>query len=177
MSKANSESKKYPVRVDLDKEDEEKFRSVQEQNKLKSKADVLRFCVNKVYHGLVLEIDEDVYREIQKIIASRHIKIKYAITNINDFIKRAISDFLESLKDEWSLKNWSTRQSLTQEENSTALALLELQLKKVPGVTIDDLMEYMKKDQTTIKKHIEKFVNEALLDFRESEGKIYYYAR
>ncbi|MFX0013849.1 MAG: hypothetical protein ACFFB2_03715 [Promethearchaeota archaeon] len=177
MSSKNPGLHKFPIRVNLDKDDEKKFLTIQERFKLKSKSEVLRFCVNKVYHGMTLEVDEDISNEIQKIISSRHIKIKYAITSINDFIKRAISDFLETLKEEWSLKNWNMRQTLSPEENNTALALLELQLKKIPGVTIDDLMEYLNKDRISIRKHIEKFVAEALLDFRESEGKIYYYAR
>ncbi|MFX0051532.1 MAG: hypothetical protein ACFE8U_09605 [Candidatus Hermodarchaeota archaeon] len=177
MSKANSVNRKFPIRVDLDKEDEEKFRSIQEKFKLKNKAEVLRFFINKIYYGLTLEIDDTIYDEIQKIISSRHIKIKYAITNVDDFVKRAISDFLESLREEWSLKNWSMRQALTQEENDTAVALLELQLQKIPGVTLEDLQEYLKQDQEIIREHLEKFINDSLLDFRESHGTIYYYAR
>ncbi|MFX0210634.1 MAG: hypothetical protein ACFFDT_31935, partial [Candidatus Hodarchaeota archaeon] len=141
------------------------------------KAEVLRFFINKIYYGLTLEIDDTIYDEIQKIISSRHIKIKYAITNVDDFVKRAISDFLESLREEWSLKNWSMRQALTQEENDTAVALLELQLQKIPGVTLDDLQEYLKQEPAMIREHLEKFINDSLLDFRESHGTIYYYAR
>ncbi len=168
---------KLPIRVDLDEEDARKFRSVQKKFKLKNKAEVLRFCVNKVYHEMVLEIDDDLYAEIHKIISSRDIKIRYAITSVDDFIKRAISEFLTTLKKEWSLKNWSMRQTLSQEENDTAVALLELQLEKIPGVTIEDLAKYLKKDQKTLNLHLEKFIDDALLDFRESQGKIYYYAR
>lgn len=176
LSNDNKKRKKLPIRVDLDEEDAEKFQSIQEEFKLKNKAEVLRFCVNKVYHGMALEIDEDLYNEINKIISSRHIKIRYAITNIDDFIKRAISEFLATLKKEWSLKNWSMRQTLSQEENDTAVALLELQLQKIPGVTIEDLEEYLKIDLNIIREHLGKFMEDALLDFRESRGKIYYYA-
>ncbi|MFX0182298.1 MAG: hypothetical protein ACFE95_04365 [Candidatus Hodarchaeota archaeon] len=177
MSSDNEKHRKFPIRVDLDKEDEKKFLDVQKKFKLKNKAEVLRFCVNKVYHGMALEIDEDLYNEIHKIISSHHIKIRYAITSVDDFIKRAISEFLETLKNEWSLKNWNMRQTLSQEENDTAVALLELQLQKIPGVTIEDLSEHLKKDQKVIGEHLEKFMTDALLDFRESHGKIYYYAR
>jgi DNA-binding transcriptional ArsR family regulator len=163
--------------VDLDKEDSEKFKKVQNQFKLKNKAEVLRFCVNKVYHGTTLEIDEDLYNEIHKIISSRQIKIRYAITSVDDFIKRSISEFLTILRQEWSLKNWNTRQTLSQDENDTALALLELQMQKIPGVTIEDLGTHLGKDQETISKHLEKFMADALLDFRESHGKIYYYVQ
>jgi hypothetical protein len=176
MSNDKEKYRKFPVRVDLDEEDAEKFQSIQEKFKLKNKAEVLRFCVNKVYHGVALEIDEDFYNEIHKIINSPHIKIRYAITSVDDFIKRAISDFLVTLKKEWSLKNWSMRQTLSQEENDTAVALLELQLQKLPGVTIKDLVEYLNKDQKIIEEHLEKFMRDALLDFRESHGNIYYYA-
>ncbi|MFW9905028.1 MAG: hypothetical protein ACFFFH_11890 [Candidatus Thorarchaeota archaeon] len=177
MSSDNSRLDKFPIRVNLDKDDGEKFLAIQEKFKLKNKSEVLRFCVNKVYYGLTIEIDNEISKEIQQIISSRHVKVKYAISNIDDFIRRAISEFLETLKDEWSLKNWSMRQTLSSEENDTALALLELQRKQIPGVTIEDLVEYLKKDQTDISIHIEKFISEALLDFRESQGKIYYYAR
>jgi predicted ArsR family transcriptional regulator len=68
------------------------------------------------------------------------------------------------------------RQTLSQEENDTAVALLELQLQKIPGVTIEDLTEYLQKDQKIIREHLDKFMADALLDFRESQGKIYYYA-
>jgi hypothetical protein len=162
--------------VDLDKEDEEKFITVQEKFKLKNKAEVLRFCVNKVYHGMALEIDDDIYKEIDKVISSRYIKVKYAITSVDDFIKRATSDFLETLKKERSLKNWSMRETLSQDENDTAVALLELQLQKIPGVTIEDLEEHLKTDKGILRDHLEKFVGEALLEFRESRGKIYYHA-
>jgi hypothetical protein len=167
---------KFPIRVDLDKVDEEKFKTVQEKYKLKNKAEVLRFCVNKVYHGVALEIDEDIYEEIDKIISSRYIKIKYAITSVDDFLKRATSDFLESLKKERSLQNWSMRQTLTQEENDTAIALLELQTRNIPGVTEEDLKDYLKINRTIIRDHLNKFIGEGLLDFRESRGKIYYHA-
>ncbi len=176
LSSNHEKQRKFPIRVDLDIEDTEKFQSIQEEFKLKNKAEVLRFCVNKVYHGMTLEIDEDLYNEIHKIISSPHIKVRYAITSTDDFIKRAISEFLTTLKKEWSLKNWSMRQTLSQEENDTAVALIELQLQKVPGVTIEDLMEYLKIDPDIIREHIEKFMRDALLDFRESQGKIYYYA-
>ena len=176
LSSENKRHKKFPIRVDLDDEDASKFQSIQEKFKLKNKAEVLRFCVNKVYHGMALELDEDLYKEIHKIITSPHIKVRYAIANTDDFIKRAVSEFLTILKKEWSLKNWNMRQILSQEENDTAVALLELQLKKVPGVTIEDLTEYLKIDPRIIREHLEKFMEEALLDFRESRGKIYYYA-
>jgi len=176
LSSDEAKQKKFPIRVDLDNEDANMFQSIQEEFKLKNKAEVLRFCVNKVYHGMTLDLDEDLYNEIHKIISSRHIKIRYAITNIDDFIKRAVSEFLATLKKEWSLKNWSMRQILSQEENDTAVALLELQLQKVPGVTIEDLVEYLKIDPKIIRDHLEKFMGDALLDFRESQGKIYYYA-
>ena len=74
------------------------------------------------------------------------------------------------------MKNWSMRQTLSQEENDTAVALLELQLQKIPGVTIENLVEYLKKEQKIIEEHLEKFMRDALLDFRESHGKIYYFA-
>ncbi len=91
MVKDNEKTRKFPIRVDLDKEDAKKFETIQKKFKLKNKADVLRFCVNKVYHGVALEIDEDLYNEIHKIITSPQIKIRYAITSVDDFIKRAIS--------------------------------------------------------------------------------------
>ena len=176
LSSDNTKQKKFPIRVDLDDEDAKRFQSIQKEFKLKNKAEVLRFCINKVYHGIALELDPDIYTEIHKIITSPHIKTRYAIANTDDFIKRAISEFLTALKKEWSLKNWSMRQTLSQEENDTAVALLELQLQKVPGVTIEDLVEYLKEDSQIIREHLEKFMEDALLDFRESRGKIYYYA-
>ncbi|MFW9779686.1 MAG: hypothetical protein ACFFE8_12600 [Candidatus Heimdallarchaeota archaeon] len=176
MSTRDEKYRKFPIRVDLDKEDAEKFKAVQEKFKLKNKAEVLRFCVNKVYHGITLEIDEDLYNEIHKITSSRDIKIRYAISSVDDFIKRALSEFLTVLKKERSLKNWATRQGLSEEENDTAVALLELQLQKPPGVTMEDLLRYLKTDRKTIREHLEKFMADALLDFRESHGEIYYFA-
>ncbi|MHA1947482.1 MAG: hypothetical protein ACW97W_15360, partial [Candidatus Hodarchaeales archaeon] len=163
MARDSAKSQKFPIRVDLDEEDEKKFKNIQNQFKLKNKAEVLRFCVNKVYHGTTLEIDEDLFNEIHKIISSRQIKIKYAIMSVDDFIKRSISEFLTTLKQEWSLRNWNTRQSLSQDENDTALALLELQMQKIPGVTIEDLATHLGKDQEIISKHLEKFMADALL--------------
>ncbi len=177
MKRDNKNSQKLPIRVDLDKEDAKKFENIQKKFKLKNKADVLRFCVNKVHDGVALEIDEDLYNEIHKIISSRQIKIRYAITSVDDFIKRAISEFLTILRKEWSLKNWNMRQTLSQEENDTALALLELQLQKIPGVTIEDLAKRLNKDQKIISEHLKRFMDDALLDFRESHSKIYYYVQ
>lgn len=168
--------KKFPIRVDLDKEDEERFKAVQDKFKLKNKAEVLRFCVNKVYHGTALDLDNDIYKEVEKVISSKYIKIKYAITSVDDFIQRAISSFLDTLKEERSLKNWSMRQSLSQEENDTAVVLLELQLKQIPGVTIEDLIEHLGIDASKIREHLSKFIGESLLEFRESREKIYYFA-
>ena len=176
MDRSDEKHRKLPIRVDLDEEDAKRFETVQEKFKLKNKAEVVRFCVNKVYYGVALEIDEDLHIEIDKMVNSHHIKIRYGITSVNDFIKRATSDYLVKLKKEWSLKNWSMRQTLSQEENDTAVALVELQLQKIPGVTIEDLVEYLKKDQKVIREHLEKFVKDGLLDFRESHSKIYYYA-
>lgn len=105
--------------VNLDKTDEMKFRAIQKKFLLKNKAEVLRFCMNKVYTGMILDIDKDVSFEIIKIISSSYIKVKYALTNVNDFIRRVISEFLTTLKKEWSLKNWSIQQTLSQEENDT----------------------------------------------------------
>ena len=63
-SKKADKTKKFPIRVDLDREDAAKFKAVKDQYKLKNKAEVLRFCVNKVYHGTALEVEEDVHKEI-----------------------------------------------------------------------------------------------------------------
>ncbi len=176
MSKPDSKVKKFPIRVDLDKEDEKRFKTIQNKFNLKNKAEVLRFCVNKVYHGIALELDEDIHSEIEKIISSKYIKVRYAITSVDDFIRRAISNFLVALRVERSLKNWSMRQTLSQEENDTAVALLELQLNNIPGVTIEELSNYLNKDETLIKEHLNKFIHESLIEFRESRNKIYYYA-
>jgi hypothetical protein len=175
MSTGEEITEKFHIRVDLDKKDAEKFMDVQEKYKLKNKADVIRYCLNKVYHGVTLEIDEAMTNEIHKVTSSRQIKLKYGITGVDDFIKRAMSEFLLTLRKEWSLKNWNMRQTLSQEENDTAIALLELQLQKIPGVTIEDLTERLSKDEDAIREHLEKFLADALLDFRESHGKIYYY--
>ncbi|MFX1536575.1 MAG: hypothetical protein ACFFDI_20355, partial [Promethearchaeota archaeon] len=102
MDRGDEKQRKLPIRVDLDEEDAKKFETVQEKFKLKNKAEVVRFCVNKVYYGVALEIDEDLYNEIHKMVNSHHIKIRYAITSVNDFIKRATSDYLVKLKKEWS---------------------------------------------------------------------------
>ncbi|MHA2055238.1 MAG: hypothetical protein ACW99F_16790, partial [Candidatus Hodarchaeales archaeon] len=123
MPNNNKIAKKLPIRVDLDNDDALKFKAVWEKFELKNKSDVLRFCVNKVYHGITLDIDEDLRNEIHKIISNRQIRLRYAITSVDDFIKRAISEFLVTLREEWSLKNWNIRQTLTEEENDTALAL------------------------------------------------------
>ncbi|MHA1973972.1 MAG: hypothetical protein ACTSW1_13320 [Candidatus Hodarchaeales archaeon] len=176
MIKTKKKYDKFPVRVDLDEEDSEKFQTIQNEFKLKNKAEILRFCVNKVYHGMTLEIDDDILEEIEKLISSRQIKIKYAITSVDDFIKRAISDFLETLKKERSLKNWSSRQELSELENDTAVTLLELQMKKTPGVTLQDLMKTLDLEEQTIRDHLNKFIAEGLVDFREFRGTIYYYA-
>ncbi|MHA1973958.1 MAG: hypothetical protein ACTSW1_13250 [Candidatus Hodarchaeales archaeon] len=176
MTSTSKTQEKLPIRVDLDREDAEKFTAIQSDFKLKNKAEVLRFCVNKVYHGMTLEIDDDIREEIEKLISSRQIKIKYAITSVDDFIKRAISDFLETLKKERSLKNWSSRQELSELENDTAVTILDLQMKKTPGVTIDDLLEVLDQDEQIIRDHLNKFIAEGLVDFRESRGKMYYYA-
>ncbi|PWI46526.1 hypothetical protein CEE45_16375 [Candidatus Heimdallarchaeota archaeon B3_Heim] len=177
MADDSEKSHKFPIRVDLDKEDAKMFENIQKKFKLKNKADVLRFCVNKVYHGVALEIDEDLNNEIHNIISSRQIKSRYGLIGMDDFIKRAISEFLTILRKEWSLKNWNMRQTLSQEENDTAVALLELQVQKIPGVTIEDLATHLREDEKIISTHIEKFMADSLLDFRESHGKIYYYAQ
>ncbi len=177
LIKKHEKSQKFPIRVDLDKEDADKFENIQEKFKLKNKAEVLRFCINKVYHGTTPEIDEDLSHEILKIISSRQIKTLYGLTGMDDFIKRAMSDYLTKLRKDWSLRNWNMRQTLSQEENDTAIALVELQVQKIPGVTLEDLTNYLKIDEKIISDHLEKFLADSLLDFRESHGKIYYFAQ
>ena len=177
MREDDVKSEKFHIRVDLDTNDAKKFIDIQEKFKLKNKAEVIRYCLNKVYHGVALDIDEDLSNEIHKITSSREIKLRYAITGVDDFIKRAISEFLTLLRKEWSLKNWNMRQTLSEEENDTALALLELQLQKIPGVTLEDLSTHLAVDEKVIRVHLEKFLAEALLVFRESHGKIYYYVQ
>jgi hypothetical protein len=174
--KKDKTTRKYPIRVDLDIDDEKKFKTIQENNNLKNNAEVLRYCMNKVYNGLTLDLDDDISKDIMKLITGRNIKLKYGIINQEDFINRAITIFLEELKKERSLKNWNMRQELSQEENDTAVALVELQLNKVTGVTIDDLIEYLKTDERTIMTHLTKFLDEYLIEFREANEKTYYYA-
>ena len=67
MSTANEKSDKFHIRVDLDKDDSRKFLEIQKKFKLKNKAEVIRYCLNKVYHGVALEIDDDLTSEIHKI--------------------------------------------------------------------------------------------------------------
>ena len=68
------------------------------------------------------------------------------------------------------------RQSLNEEENEVAVAILELQLKKAPGVTVFDIQEYLSLDEESVSVHLNKFISDGLLDFRETREKIYYYA-
>ena len=63
VEKTESKHFKFPIRVDLDKEDETRFTAVKDKYKLKNKAEVLRFCVNKVFFGLTLEVDDDIRKE------------------------------------------------------------------------------------------------------------------
>ncbi len=169
--------RKFHIRVDLDKIDEEKFTQIQEKYKLKNKSEVLRFCVNKVYHGVTLEIDEDIIDEIQKIVSNRYIKLSNALMGVDDFIKRAITEYYLKLREQFTLNNWNIRTSLPEEERDVATALVNLQLEKPTGVTMDDLMEYLDKDEQSIRKYLEKFLADVLLESTESQGKIYYSVR
>ena len=177
MSEKKEKGKKLPIRVDLDSEDAKIFEGIKDSFNLKNKAEVLRFCIYKVHHGTTLDIDEGMMGEINKMVSIPDIRTKYAISDVNGFIKRSIAEFLNILRKEWSLQNWNMRQTLSDEENDIALALLELQLQKIPGVTIDDLVDYLKIDKNAIQPHLQRFIADALIDFRESHDKIYYYVQ
>lgn len=169
------------LRINLEGKHKTMFEDIKRENRLKTNTDAIRFCIETAYTSPFQEIPNELMDEVYSMLKHQKIRTGYCIYNREDFIKRAVSEFILKLRSErGSLRSFSTRMHFTPEENKVALAILDLsnfnKQSRIRGVSIEQLASKLKWTIEKVYTIMEKFKAMDYLIEQEIEDEKYYYA-
>ncbi|MFW9998116.1 MAG: hypothetical protein ACFFD4_39105 [Candidatus Odinarchaeota archaeon] len=168
------------LRVDLDEDLKQQFETIKERHRLNSNTDVLRFCIRQTYQSEDLDVPEELRKKINWIIEHPTIQEKHAIYDFNDYVRRALSFYLQQMKKELGdLNDWSFREQLHPDERDVAAEIIQLQSKEenMLGITFKDLVNDLKDkiSEARIREILDKFIDLSVLADTKHRDTIYYH--
>ncbi|MHA2171047.1 MAG: hypothetical protein ACXAB7_14230 [Candidatus Kariarchaeaceae archaeon] len=173
-------SKKVSVRVELENEFVDMLNQIKIERMLTTNTDVIRYCLYEMTQAHNFRIEEDHMHQIKDILKREAVRKQYSIFSVTDFIKKALDDYITSIKiHSASIQNWDIRSSLNEEETEIALALIECQSESVSQeVQIQEILTKLnRKNEQRVRHILEKFVNRGILSSRRSGKDVFYHAK
>ena len=175
---------KKVLRVDLHSEEGEKFDKYKNDYSLKTDAETIREMINKFYLlDQSILIPPELIDKITKELSNARTKARYNVWTPEQFVSKAVVDFLEKIKNEkGSLLDWSVRSELTENQLAIATAFLELQKSKndrfSSGFSIEELASELHKNETDLLDDLQYLTSLDLIYKikRGKDQKTYYYA-
>lgn len=177
--KKDGEEDKLVLRIDLEKNLAEDFFKVKKSQGLTNNTEVIRFCIREIASSKIYRIPESINSIIEETVQDTRIQDKYIITDVDDFISRAIKQFiLQTRLDKSNLHDWDYRSSLDPHKRDIANIIIKKQAEQSSlGVTVSDLhseLNYLAKEE--IERALQFFENKKLISKMTSQNIIYYYA-
>ena len=172
---------KLVLRIDLEESLQNDFFKIKANQGLTNNTEVIRYCIREMASSKIYRVPEGLFTIIDDIVKDPRIQEKYIVTSVNDFIDRAIKQYiLKTRADKSNLFDWEFRSNLDPKKLEVANSLLELQEhsnNSQYGVSFDELQ--MKTNN--IAKHelndiLNNFIQRKLLKTMESNKKVYYFA-
>lgn len=177
--KKTDDPDKLVLRIDLEKNLQDDFFKVKNSQGLTNNTEVMRFCIREIASSKIYRIPETTFQTIEDLVSDSRIQQKYVITSVDDFISRAILQFImQTRKDRANLLDWEYRAGLKTSERDVANVLISLQIQNTSmGSTFDQLhTELPNISKPELQNILDFFSNKKLLQKMEFNNQIYYYA-
>lgn len=172
------------LRVDLRDEEGEKFENYKQKHSYKTDAEAIREMIKQFYLlDQSIIIPSELMEKIVKELTNARTKAKYSVWSPEQFVSKAIVEFLEKIKtNRGSLLEWDVRSELTENQLAIATAFIELQKSKNDqdpvGVSLEELCKELHKDKDEIINDL-NYLSSIELIYKIKRGKdrkTYYYA-
>ncbi len=176
--KKEESSDKLVLRIDLEKNLQEDFYKVKEQQGLTNNTEVIRFCIREMASSKMYRIPETTHKIIEDIVQDSRIQDKYVLTSVDDFITRSIRQFImRTRQDRSNLHDWDYRSSLNTNERDVANVIINLQANSSIGSTFEQIKnELPNLLEDELKSILGRFQSRHLIQQTSIESKTYYYA-
>lgn len=172
------------LRVDLHEEEGEKFENYKQSHTYKTDAEAIREMIKQFYLlDQSIIIPSELMEKINKELTNARTKAKYSVWSPEQFVAKAIVDFLEKIKiNRGSLLDWDVRSELTENQLAIATAFIELQKTKNDqgpvGISLEELSKELHKDEDEFISDL-NYLSSLDLIYKIKRGKdqkTYYYA-
>ena len=175
---------KKVLRVDLYEEEGEKFENYKQSQSYKTDAEAIREMIKKFYLlDQSIIVPAELMEKITRELSNARTKAKYSVWTVDQFVSKAIVDFLEKIKkNRGSFLDWDVRSDLTENQLAIATAFIELQKTKDElspiGFSIEELSKELQKCEDEIINDLNYLTSIDLIYKikRGKEQKTYYYA-
>ena len=171
---------KVSVRVELEGQILEDFNSIKQSRHFEINTEAIRYCITETANTANFRLVNEQIQIIKSLIQNSYVRSKYHIFDVNDFIKKAIDQYIDEIRSSTeSIQSFDVRMTLTPEENEIALGALELQsMKSSDMFTATELTKFLGfRDSSKIKAVLDGFVENHHLSKQNVKGEIYYHAR
>lgn len=168
------------LRVDLNPEVTAVLFKIMDERKFQYYAEAIRYCIVETNNQTEFKLSEGYWKKISKFLNYPHVKVKERIYNVQDFVNKAIDEYIKKIEREnQSIMNFDVRRDLQGEELNLAMAFIECQEENTAQqVTVEALANKMgKRNYEGIKEVLESFIERGILDKLVHEGKLYYHAK
>lgn len=175
---------KKVLRVDLREEEVEKFDMYKQSHSYKTDAEAIREMIKQFYLlDQSILIPSELMEKVTRELSNARTKAKYNVWSTEQFVSKAIVDFLEKIKNNrGSLLDWDVRSELTETQLEIATAFIELQKTKdvhsSVGFSLEELSKELHKNKDEIINDLNYLTSIDLIYKikRGKEQKIHYYA-
>ncbi len=172
--------KRQSIRVELEGEILKTFLELKEIHNFKTNTECIRWCISEASNESAIDLTKEQMNLIQTLIKKPQIRKKFLVFNRREFIKKSLDHYIEFIeKNMPSIQDWDVRNSLPEKKLDIALAVIKCQANNpIDMVTLDEVIsELNTKNTYHVRKILEKFIDEGILDVIEHKGKTYYHAR
>lgn len=171
---------KENIRVVLDGRVLDDFNYIKQTRNFEMNTEAIRYCITETAKATGYHIPDDQVELIKTLLSSSMVRSKWQIYDANDFIKKALDYFIDSIRSDMpSIQDFDVRATLTDDEATVAMAIIEVQAQAATKMfTLDELMAYLQtRNHRKINTIVEGFVDRLILSKQVVKGVIYYHAR
>ncbi|MFX0053012.1 MAG: hypothetical protein ACFFAJ_12895 [Candidatus Hodarchaeota archaeon] len=176
----NAKNQKKHIHVTLKPSRIEKFEFIKTHLDMNSDVDVIRSCIDQVYEFLTkgeIKFRPELQQVIENMLENEYLKNRHLVFSINDVINEALHQWIRAKMSEINLHAFPFRKELSEEEQQIALVFVEQQINFDRGMSVKDIMHFLKDpNETRVWRILKKFLNQGLIQVTTIESIEYFYA-
>ncbi len=173
-------TERLSIRIELDGEVKNTFLRLKEIHNFKTNTECIRWCITEAAKDSNINLSQEQLELIEELISKPFIKKKFMVFNQNEFIKKAVDSYIETIRSSMpSIQDWDVRNHLTEDDLEVALAIIKIQADSpLDMVTIEQIASELKtKNFVNLRNTLKRFVEAGILDQINHRNQTYYHAR